>query len=59
MSAPITPADREAWIAAAERDLASMRAWANELQRRWAEIQSDYELRRTVRQSAVEVVANV
>ena len=38
MTAPITPADREAWIAAAERDLASMRAYLTQLEQRWARI---------------------
>ena len=35
-------ADRAAWLAAAERDLAAMRAYLNEIQHRWARIQDGY-----------------
>ena len=37
-----TCADREAWIDRAERDLAAMRAYLAELERRWAGIKSEF-----------------
>ena len=49
MSAPVTQAEREAWLTRAEHDLAAMRQWATELERRFAAIVSDYGQLRTLR----------
>jgi len=54
MSTPITPADREAWLAAAERDLAVLKTRANELERRWARIQSDFGVLNAASQTSPE-----
>ena len=54
MSAPITTADREAWLDAAERDLAEMRDYLAQLEQRWARIQSDFGVLNAASQTSPE-----
>ena len=42
MSAPVTQAEREAWLTRAEHDLAAMRAYADGLERRFAAFVNEY-----------------
>ena len=54
MSPPVTRADREAWLTRAERDLAAMRAWADEIERPFAALQSGCEALASIRSTDVE-----